>query len=115
MPTLSDSPQLFYLKTGRLGCSREVVANCVDVHDVAVTKLVAGREKDFDFLSEMFSRELISDSEFLARIELVHSQVENDALRDRLVKLLVVMRRSGLPVNLIDSVQGYISKRAGKL
>lgn len=88
----------------------ELIANCVDVHDVAVSKLVAGREKDFEFISDIFSRQLINTTEFLARIELVLTQVENDTIANRLSKLLVAMRRADLPNSESDLVRKYIEE-----
>lgn len=37
----------------------EVAAYCAEIHDVAVSKLIAGREKDFQFLRDAFEAELI--------------------------------------------------------
>jgi len=42
--------------------TRQVTARCLDPHDLAVSKLVAGREKDLEFLIEM-TRNGILDEE----------------------------------------------------
>jgi hypothetical protein len=38
--------------------TRGVTGWCLEVHDLAVSKLVAGREKDVDYLRELFRHEL---------------------------------------------------------
>ncbi len=88
----------------------EIVANCADICDVAVSKLIAGREKDYEFLSDIFSRELIMTSEFLKRVELVRSQVENDTISDRLTKLLSVLRRSSSFFTELSLIRRYIDE-----
>jgi hypothetical protein len=46
--------------------TRGVVARCLEPHDLAVAKLVAGREKDLDFLVEM-ARHRMLDAETMQR------------------------------------------------
>ena len=36
------------------------IGYCLDVHDLASSKLVAGREKDLDFVGEMFRHDIIN-------------------------------------------------------
>ncbi|MFZ9936441.1 MAG: DUF6036 family nucleotidyltransferase [Luteolibacter sp.] len=51
--------------------TRDITGQCLDPHDLAVSKLVAGREKDRDFLVEM-SRHNMLDSDLIeARIALL--------------------------------------------
>ena len=52
----------------RNGNTRQVTARCLDPHDLAVSKLVAGREKDLEFLIEMIRNRLLDDATILQRI-----------------------------------------------
>ncbi len=65
----------------------EVIAYCAEVHDVAVSKFVAGRKKDFQFLKDAFWLEIISIDEFIKRVRLVESMPQSEVLIDRLQKL----------------------------
>lgn len=65
----------------------EIIAYCAEIHDVAVSKLIAGREKDFQFLKDAFLLEIISVEEFMARVRLVESMPQSAVLTDRLEKL----------------------------
>ncbi len=65
----------------------EIIAYCAEVHDVAVSKFIAGREKDFQFLKDAFWLEIISVDEFIKRVHLVESMPQSAVLVDRLQKL----------------------------
>jgi len=67
--------------------NEKVVAFCAEIHDVAVSKLIAGREKDFLFLKEAFLREIIKIDIFIERIRLVKSMPQNSVLISRLENL----------------------------
>jgi hypothetical protein len=41
---------------------------CLEVHDLAVSKIVAGRPKDFEFIQELIRHEMIRKKTMLARI-----------------------------------------------
>ncbi len=49
--------------------TRNVSAQCLDPHDLAVSKLVAGREKDIEFISEMVRHQLIDGMIIRDRID----------------------------------------------
>ena len=51
--------------------TRGVVAKCLEPHDLAVAKLVAGREKDIEFLQEMLGHGLVRSATILNRIALL--------------------------------------------
>lgn len=51
--------------------TRQVTARCLDPHDLAVSKLVAGREKDLGFLIEMTRSKMLDEITFLERINLL--------------------------------------------
>lgn len=65
-----------------------VVAKCLDRYDLAASKIVAGRPKDIEFLSDSFESGLMSVDDFLERVLLIRNKLENDALKDRLKRLL---------------------------
>jgi hypothetical protein len=46
-------------------------AYCLEVHDTCVSKLMAGREKDFAFIKELLDRGLVDTNTLIARAELV--------------------------------------------
>jgi hypothetical protein len=64
--------------------TRHVSARCLEPHDLAVSKLAAGREKDREFLSEMFRHGMIDGEILLERIALLAvSEDEKAAIRER--------------------------------
>lgn len=64
--------------------TRHVTARCLEPHDLAVSKLVAGREKDRGFLSEMHRHGMINGEILLDRIgRLAVSADEKTAFRER--------------------------------
>jgi hypothetical protein len=62
-------------------------AYCLEVHDTCVSKLMAGREKDFAFIKELLDRGLIEMETFVVRAELVVDMLQSNALLPRLEKL----------------------------
>lgn len=46
-----------------------LVARCLEIHDLAVSKMMAGREKDFEFLREIFERGLFDFEIFTNRVK----------------------------------------------
>lgn len=72
----------------------KTIANVVEIHDIAVSKLIAGREKDFVFLKELFLREYISIEIFLERSKLVKEMPQSDVLIPRLENLADILPKS---------------------
>ncbi len=64
------------------------IALCVEIHDVAVSKLIAGREKDFEFLQTAFQADYLQVEEFLRRVETILKQPAAQVLTPRLEKLI---------------------------
>ena len=62
-------------------------AYCLEVHDTCVSKLLAGREKDFAFITDVLIRGLADLETLIARAELVAEMPHNNALLPRLEKL----------------------------
>jgi hypothetical protein len=50
-----------------------MVVRCLEPHDLAVAKLVAGREKDLEFLIEMVRHQMLDEETMQRRIELLPS------------------------------------------
>lgn len=67
--------------------SGQVHAYCLEVHDTCVSKLMAGREKDFIFIKELLDRGLVEMEAFIARAELIVDMPQSKALLPRLEKL----------------------------
>ncbi len=65
----------------------ETIALAAEIHDISVSKLIAGREKDFLFLKELFIREFIDTDVFIERVLLVKEMPQNPVLIPRLDKL----------------------------
>lgn len=63
------------------------VALCVEIHDVAVSKLIAGREKDFEFLRAAFQSDYLQVEVFIERAETILKQPAAPVLILRLGKL----------------------------
>lgn len=65
-----------------------LVALCLDIYDLAPAKLVAGREKDLDFLKSLLLSDSVDIEPILSRVLLARHKVENDTLLIRLERLL---------------------------
>lgn len=73
----------------------EILAFCVEIHDVAVSKLMAGREKDFEFLQTAFQAEYLQIETFLERAQTILQQPASTALLPRLQKLIETFNKIG--------------------
>ena len=62
-------------------------AYCLDVLDTCVSKLIAGRDKDFEFVKALLESELIRLDQFLERADLIRELAESAALVPRLERL----------------------------
>jgi hypothetical protein len=64
--------------------TRQVTARCLDPHDLAVSKLVAGREKDLEFLIEMNRNGILDEETINQRIrQLPATTVDETQLLER--------------------------------
>jgi hypothetical protein len=86
----------------------EIIAYCAEIHDVAVSKLIAGREKDFEFLSDAFRLEIISVKEFITRVQLVKSMPQNAVLPDRLEKLEKHLSSQKIEAKIISPIREFL-------
>lgn len=62
-------------------------AYCLEIHDTCVSKLMAGREKDFMFIKELLDRGLADINAFTSRAETIQDMPQNAALLPRLERL----------------------------
>jgi hypothetical protein len=61
---------------------------CLEVHDLAVSKLVAGREKDFDFVGTLLKSELAKKETILERLKITPiDNQQKELCRGRLQRL----------------------------
>ncbi|MBL9168718.1 MAG: hypothetical protein JNN07_13325 [Verrucomicrobiales bacterium] len=71
------------------------VGLCLEMHDLTVAKLMAGREKDFDFVAELLRHRLVKPEIILQRLEATSvDDARRSLCRDRLKRLSVVGERS---------------------
>lgn len=73
-------------------------AYCLEVHDTCVSKLLAGREKDFTFIRELPDRGLADVETLAARAELVVDMPQSAALPPRLEKLVAYLKAARQPM-----------------
>src|SRR5206468_6503438 len=67
--------------------SGRLVGRAVEIHDTLAAKIMAGREKDFDFLRQLLERNLCDFGTFLERFLLLQSSPFANAVPDRLLRL----------------------------
>jgi hypothetical protein len=60
----------------------------LEIHDACATKLIAGREKDFEFITALCFADSFSFDTFLERVALMQQSPHRGALRPRLQKLV---------------------------
>jgi hypothetical protein len=86
----------------------EIIAYCAEMHDIAVSKLIAGREKDFRFLNDAFLLEIISIAEFIVRVRLIESMPQSAVLADRLKKLEKYLSRQKTEKQILSPIREYL-------
>ena len=67
-----------------------------EIHDVAVSKLMASREKDYEFLRDCFQGTFLRAEVLAERIETLAYQEYRAALRPRTEKLARTLENAGL-------------------
>jgi hypothetical protein len=84
-----------------------MIVKVAEIHDVAASKLIAGREKDFIFLKELFLREFIKMDVFLERAKLIQAMPQSNVLTSRLENLSKVLpkRESSMIKNLVTELK----------
>lgn len=88
----------------------EIVAYCAEIHDIAVSKLIAGREKDFQFLKDAFWLDVIWAEEFIVRVRLVESMPQGSVLKDRLEKLEKYLSEQKTQGKIISPIREFLKE-----
>lgn len=78
----------------------EIRAYCLEVHDTCVSKLMAGREKDFAFIKELLERGLADMELFISRARMMRETPQSDVLLPRLERLMGYLKNARRPVEL---------------
>jgi hypothetical protein len=84
-------------------------AYCLEVHDTCVSKLLAGREKDFAFIKELLDRGLADMETLIERAGLVADMPQRDALTPRLEKLETYLK-SARPVHDVRPIRQLLKR-----
>ena len=84
-----------------------LVAQCLEIHDLAVSKLVAGREKDLEFLATALATRLVEIGIFLERVRMTRDKVENDVLLDRLKKLAGFLVNRKIDEEILKPIRAF--------
>ena len=71
-----------------------LIAYCVEIYDTAVSKLIAGREKDFVFLKILLENETITAPKFAERIALLKEMPQATVVASRVASLAEVLKKS---------------------
>lgn len=79
----------------------DTIALCVEIHDVAVSKFIAGREKDFQFLKDGFERDLIDFEVFAGRLQSVKEMPQSEVLIPRLENFAKFLRKQKSAAQLL--------------
>lgn len=89
-------------------------AYCLEVHDTCVSKLMAGREKDFTFIKELLDRGLADINAFASRAETMRDTPQSAALLPRLEKLVsyLTSARSSLDLSLLQRLVADLRSRS---
>jgi hypothetical protein len=70
----------------------QVIAWCLSTHDLALAKLAAGRQRDYDFVTELVRAGLVDPEQLELGIDFL-PESHREATRDRLGGVLAVARR----------------------
>ena len=92
--------------------ARNLRAYCLEVHDTCVSKLMAGREKDFAFIKELLDRGLVDMNTLIARAGLVADMPQSDALLPRLEKLEAYLK-AARPSHDVRPVRQLLTRLRG--
>lgn len=87
-------------------------AYCLEVHDTCVSKLMAGREKDFASIKELLDRGLVEMETFVARAEPVADMPQSNALSPRLEKLGAYLK-AARPTHDVRPIQRLLTRLRG--
>ncbi|MCA1634176.1 MAG: hypothetical protein LC802_10905 [Acidobacteria bacterium] len=88
-------------------------AYCLEVHDTCVSKLMAGRQKDFTFIKELVDRGLADIDVFISRAETILDMPQSAALLPRLERLVDYLKsaRSSLDLRPLQRLVADLQSR----
>lgn len=92
--------------------SGRTVARCLEPHAAAVSKLMAGRDKDFAFITALLESALITLPVLLERAALIQETASANALLPRL-RLLLTHLRTEIPDAELAPLRELISRLDG--
>jgi hypothetical protein len=95
----------------------KIVAHCMEPHDVVLSKLGAGREKDLEFASAAAALGLVEQSVLLTRLRLVPATADHLGLiAERIATLFkgVVLRMSVAITRTHDRIMDACPVRIGR-
>jgi hypothetical protein len=79
----------------RVKSSRSPVAWCLEVHDLVLSKCVAGRDRDWEFAAEALRAGLVRDDVLLARVDDLPVDGDTRAHIGRMLRALIAELGSG--------------------
>lgn len=88
----------------------ETIAYAAEIHDIVVSKLIAGREKDFQFLTDAFRLEIISSEEFISRVRFIETMLQSAVLIDRLEKTENYLTRQKIENKTISPIHEFLKE-----
>ncbi len=94
--------------------SGATIALCAEIHDVAVSKFIAGREKDFEFLRVAFQADYLQIETFTGRAEMILEQPAAEVLLPRLQRLVENFNRHQDLREIVDKLK-ELERRIEKL
>ncbi len=62
-----------------------VTAWCLEIHDLIISKYVAGRERDLEFASEAIIQGLVQEKILRERVSMLHVE---ESVKDRIIKII---------------------------
>ncbi len=89
-----------------------LIAYCTELYDTAFRKLIAGREKDFEFLGEIMKRGLLDPQTLAERIASAQELMQASVIPSRLETLQERMRtiRSGIDLGPLHQLLRTLKK-----
>lgn len=77
--------RLVPVRVDRLPSGGEVIGWCLDVHDLVLAKAAAGRERDWEYVTEAIRHQLVSTDALLSRVtDLPVSRAQHETIRKML-------------------------------
>jgi hypothetical protein len=82
-----------------------IVAYCIEIYDLCVSKFFAGREKDITFLTGLLLSEQVDITKLVERLTILTDSPQANALADRIDRLLAGLSRSNAEPGILVSLR----------